>query len=238
MQRLYVPTLGPTDWRRLLVDPANQSEPKHSALEMAVCWESARLSTRGLPNEVAAALDASPDLYGASLVIKLPEHAVAIDSGGRPSHNDLWALLRADRGFISLAVEAKAGEPLDDLVVNWLAKANLRSAKPARLAGLLSQLGIAGAEVGHLRYQLLHRTVSALLEAVRFRTEIAAILVHSFNRKADDESWADFRRFGDVLGASVTEGRFVRASAVTNVPLYLGWLSSAPADEERLRAAV
>ena len=42
MPRLFVPGLGPTDGRRLLPDPGRQWEPGKSALELAVCWESAR----------------------------------------------------------------------------------------------------------------------------------------------------------------------------------------------------
>jgi hypothetical protein len=238
MQRLFVPTLGPTDWRRLLVDPLKQWEPDRSALEMAVCWESARDDDRGLPLEVRLALDATPALADAALVIGLPEHAVEFDGVGRPSHNDLWALLRTPAQFVSLSVEAKAGESLAELVEDWLENASKRSAKRARLAGLQALLGNPDTDVGHLRYQLLHRTVSALVEAARFRTGIAAMLVQSFNRKKDSQSWDDFCRFGEIMQAEVAEGRFVRAEVTTSVPLYLGWVSCEPADRDRLRAAV
>jgi uncharacterized protein DUF6946 len=238
MNRLFVPTLGPTDWRRLLADPASQWEPRKSALEMAVCWEAARESARGLPPEVAAALDSTPDLRGAELVVGLPEHRVAFEGGGHPSQSDLWALLRCRGNFVSMAVEAKAGEKLDELVKDWLPKDSERSRKPERLAALQQRLAIPGADVSEIRYQLLHRTASALKEADRFRATIAAVLVQSFNREADEPSWQDFCRFGALLGASVDEGRFARARAATAVALFLGWVSSSPAGEDRLRAAV
>lgn len=238
MNRLFVPTLGPTDWRRLLVDPQTQWEPKHSALELAVCWESSRHLDRGIPTEVAKALDRVPELSGASLIIGFPERQVALDDLGRPSHNDLWALLRIGERLASLAVEAKAGEPFDVLVGDWLAAANSRSAKPARLAGLLDRLGIKGTPVEALRYQLLHRAVSALLEAERFRADLALMLVQSFNEEADRGSWGDFERFGRALGVEVRESEFVRVQKPTAVPLYLGWVTSEPASEARLRDAV
>lgn len=49
MNRLFVPTLGPADWRRLLADPVTQWERYKSALEMAVCWDVARDLQRGVP---------------------------------------------------------------------------------------------------------------------------------------------------------------------------------------------
>src|SRR5882724_4018904 len=97
MNRLFIPTLGPTDWRRLLADPVTQWERYKSALEMAVCWEAARDLPRGLPPEVASALDTESQLRGAQLLVGLPEHKVPFEGGGHPSQNDLWALLGVDK---------------------------------------------------------------------------------------------------------------------------------------------
>src|SRR4051812_263212 len=105
MNRLYVPTLGPTDWRRLLAEPGTQWQPKQSALEMAVCWESARHTARGLPREVEQAIDSTPALSGAELVLGLPEHKVSFEGGGHASQNDLWALLRRGDELLSMAIE-------------------------------------------------------------------------------------------------------------------------------------
>jgi hypothetical protein len=116
MNRLFVPTLGPTDWRRLLAHPETQWKRYKSALEMAVCWEAARESQRGMPPDVAHALDTVGELAGAHLLIGLPEHEVALEGGGHPSQNDLWALLRVPGGLASMTIEAKAGEVLGELV--------------------------------------------------------------------------------------------------------------------------
>lgn len=238
MNRLYVPTLGPTDWRRLLADPGKQWEPRKSALEMAVCWESARRSSRGLPKEVAAALDSTPALQGAELVLGLPEHQVSFEGGGHASQNDLWALLRTGDRFISMAVEAKAGEKLDELVKDWLLKTGKRSRKPERLAALQKRLGITERDVSEIRYQLLHRTGSALKEAERFRAGIAVVLVQTFNREADQASWNDCMRFGELLGTELCEGTFSLVGVDVGIPLYIGWVSSPPAGLDRLQAAV
>jgi hypothetical protein len=137
-----------------------------------------------------------------------------------------------------MAVEAKAGEKLDDFVKDWLPKDGERSRKPERLSALKIRLGIPDVDVSHIRYQLLHRTASALKEAERFGARTAVVLVQSFNRAADDESWKDVLKFGEVMGVQVKEGGVVQSPRPTAVPLFVGWVTSKPANLERLGAAV
>jgi hypothetical protein len=222
----------------LLADPEIQWAPRKSALEMAVSWEAARTSARGLPAEVASALDSSSALSGAELVIGLPEHQVQIRGGGHASQTDLWTLLRRGQDFFSMAVEAKAGEPLDDLVKDWLQNRRGRTRKPERLAALQKQLGLLNHDVQEIRYQLLHRAASALIEAERFKATLAILLIQSFDQAADDRSWKDCIKFGELLGLEMCNGQVRPASIQTAVPLYFGWVSSSPADEHRLRSAV
>ncbi len=240
MQRLYVPSLGPTDWRRLLANPSTHWKRYKSALEMAVCWESARETERGLPPEVAATIDSFPDLAGAHLLIGIPEHKVAFEGGRRPAQNDLWALLRAADQLVSVAIEAKAGEKFDELVDAWLRRgnANERSRKPERLVDLKGWLSIPGEDVTDIRYQLLHRTASALKEAQRFRASWAVMLVQSFNKQADQETFEDFVRFSKLMQAKAPHGCLAESARRTEVPLLLGWVSCAPAGLDRLSAAV
>ncbi len=238
MNRLFVPTLGPSDWRRLLADPDKQWVRYKSALEMAVCWEAARESARGLPPEVAATLDTAAKVRGAELLIGLPEHKVSFEGGGHPSQNDLWALLRVGRELMSMAVEAKAGENLARIVKDWLPKDGERSGKPERLNALKRQLGIPDADVSLIRYQLLHRTASALKEGERFGAQSAIVLLQSFNREQDKESFKDFTQCGHLMGVTVTEGVLAQSPRPTEVPLFIGWVTSQPADLDRLSAAL
>lgn len=238
MERLFVPSWGPTDWRRLLADPRVQWRPGKSALESAVLWESARREADGLPASVRALL-ASHDLTaGAELVIGLPELQVDLRGGGHASQTDLWALLSAPTGLISAAFEAKSGEKLGGTVEEWLQDASAKSGKPERLKDIGERLGFGDEDVGGLRYQLLHRSASATKLAKRFRAEAAVLVVHSFGDKSDNDSWEAFREFGSFMRAPVVHGRLVPSGRNCEVPLLLGWLSDTPADRERLRAAV
>src|SRR5436189_93560 len=133
MKRLFVPTFvpsfGPSDWRRFLSDPETQWQRRQSAYEMAVAWEAERLGGHGIPDSVAAVLDSCPELKGASLLLGLPEHQVELHGGGHRSQTDLWALLDAPVGVVSTAIEAKAGEGLYQTMEEWLSGASERSGK-------------------------------------------------------------------------------------------------------------
>jgi hypothetical protein len=238
MQRLYVPSLVPTDWRRLLANPYTQWQRHKSAHEMAVCWESSRMSDRGLPPELAETIDSYPALAGAHFLIGIPEYQVAFQGGGHPSQNDLWALLGAVDQTVSVAIEAKGGEKFGEPVEKWISTDNERSRKPERLEDLRRWLGIPTEDVSKIRYQLLHRTGSALKDAQRFRASWAVLLIQSFNRQADQESFEDFAEFSNLMLVTVSEGRLAKSAQPTAVPLLLGWVSCTPAGLDRLNAAV
>lgn len=236
MSKLYTPTFGPSDWRRFLANPEGQWRNTKSAFELAVAWESSRKSVRGLPPEVAALFDGHSEFKGATLLLGIPEHQVTLAGGGHASQTDLWALVSAPLGIISVAVEAKAGEKFDKRVPEWLADASPRSGKPARLQQLCEVLGINEAQARECRYQLLHRPVAAIFEAKRFQLSTALFLVHSFT--SDPESLSDYVCFGRQLGFEVGENSLVNVGPRDGIDLWLGWISTPPADCATITAAV
>lgn len=236
MPRLFMPTFGPSDWRRLVADPARHWRARKSAYELAVTWEASRSTPRGIPVDVAALLDTVPSLAGAELLIGIPEHRSDLDGGGHGSQTDLWALLATGKHLISIAVEGKAGEKFDKPVHRWLDDASSRSGKPARLRQLCSVLGITEQQALRCRYQLLHRASVAILEARRFHLRRAVFLVQSF--VADTESFGDFDCFAQQLGTRATEDAIAYIGERGGVELWMGWLSSKPADEHAVRAAI
>jgi len=236
MNRLLIPTSGPSDWRRLLADPTQQWVKGRSALELAVSWEAARRTPRGIPSTVAAALDLHPLLSGAALLLGIPEHQVQFDGGGHASQTDLWALLRAQVGLVSMSVEAKAGEGFDRTISSWLADATPTSGKPARLAQLKSILGIAGDLPRSLRYQLLHRTASAIREAERFGASSAVLLVQSFT--SDPDSTAAYSAFCEIMGCVGQAGTVLEGPRLGSIQLYFAWVDCEPSGAAELAAAV
>ncbi|MGE0552572.1 MAG: hypothetical protein AB7R55_03995 [Gemmatimonadales bacterium] len=208
----------------MLADPKKHWRPGKSAYELARAWEDAQGSDRGLPASVAAACDASPATASAYLVLGLPELQVEMPGKGRLSQTDLWALLRTDSGLVSMAVEGKAGEPFGPLVSSWLEGLPSDSNRHGRLARLAETIGVDPDKCGDLRYQLFHRTVSAIRMAERCRATAAALLVHAFGGEGDEDSRADFEAFCRLLGATTTPGVLSPTSTRSQVPLLVGWV--------------
>jgi hypothetical protein len=229
MRRLHIPTRCPCCWRSLLADPRKQWKRGRSAYEIAASWEAAASSPRGIPPEVAQVLDTSQATTGAELVIGLPEHRVALAGGGHGSQNDLWALLRVGSSRISMAVEAKASETLGPRVGPWLSAAkdaSRASGKPVRLAAIRKRLTLEEADLDPVRYQLLHRAASALIEVERFGAAKALVLVQAFGGAKDEGSLADVGRFAGLYGRDFEKGRVVHLTDHTPVPLFVAWVDS------------
>jgi hypothetical protein len=234
MKRIVVPTRGTSDWRALLADPENQWQRKASALELAVSWERANESERGIPIEVARALDQCSALKDARLLVAMPEHKVALKGRGKASQTDVWALLNVANSYVSMAVEGKAGEPFASTLDQWFASAS--DGKKERLQYLCELLQVDGTPPLHLRYQLFHRTASAIIEARRFNASIAVMLVQSF--RDDPVSWGDFGNFCALLGATAVRGGLVEARRKGAEHLFLGWVDSNPASDSEIASVV
>ena len=127
---------------------------------------------------------------------------------------------------MAIAVEGKAEEPFgDDTVSEW--RGTQSPGREERLAYLLDVLGLADDErLAPIRYQLLHRTASAIIEARRFGATHAVMLVHSFS--PTDTWFEDFAAFAALYGANAKKGSTVQASTLGDVTLHLGWASDTP----------
>lgn len=231
MSKIVIPSRGAEDWQRLLAEPEKHWRSGYSAKALAHCWEAAD----GFPPSVQALFDGSrfKAFHGLELVLGIPEHRVPLPGGRRASQTDLFVLARANDGLAAIAVEGKVAEPFGPLVREWIAPTPSSvegepdvapsEGKRERLAFLCSSLGLAADEVADARYQLVHRSVSALIEARRFAARHAVMLVHSFSER--DDSFADYERFAAMLGGDAKRDELVAARVPGDVPLYLGWAS-------------
>lgn len=222
MHQILVPTSGLGSWKARLADPEKHWKPGYSAFEAAVSWERAAQTDRGLPTAVADILDQEEELRGAKLLFALPEHKVPLRGGSRASQTDIWALLRAPRGLISMAVEAKADEAFGDTLESW--KRDASPGKDERLRHLYRVLKCETHLPPGIRYQLVHRTASALIEADRIGAEYAIMMVQSFLKQSPSES--DYIEFGNCFNVTLRAGTITRLPQHTNSKLYLGWAVS------------
>ena len=223
MSAIYVPSAGPDSWRQFLAQPERQWATGYSARTLAHSWEAAG----GLPGEVRTALEtvvATP-----RLLLALPEHKTALPGGRRESQSDVFALIRSDEHVIAATVEGKVDEPFGPTVAEWLQDAS--PGKRTRLKAVCGLLGLSDAPDGDVRYQLLHRTAAAVIEADRFLAGAACMIVHSFS---PDARWfADYARLTALLGTEAEVGSATRVQLPSGKPLYLAWV----AGDQRFRSA-
>lgn len=214
MTRIYVPSAGPQDWQKLLADPVLHWREGFSAMALATCWEAAN----GLPAEIAAML--RPLGGEPELLLGIPEHKVPLPgSSTRPTQSDLFALIRVGDRTIAATIEGKVDEPLGPLLGDWLIDAS--PGKRDRLAYITELLGLALPLPNDVHYQLLHRTAAAVIEARRFKTDAAAMIVHSFSPTA---KWFEaFDRFVGLYGAAAEINTLTPIRPAGAPPLWVGW---------------
>lgn len=216
MSYIYIPAKNAEDWAQLLADPVKQWRTGYSARTLAYSWQSAD----GFPDEIKAAFSANELLSDVQLLIAIPEHRVPLVGGSRPSQNDIWVLARASTGLVSIAVEGKVSEPFGPTLSEWLSEGS--QGRTARLAFLRRELNLNEALAGTIRYQLIHRAGSAVIEAKRFGAPHAVMLVHSFSPSR--EWFQDFEVFAQLLRAEVKINQVVYAGKRAGVHLHIGWI--------------
>lgn len=236
MPRLFVPTAGASDWRRLLADADSQWRATRPSFEVAVAWEAARLSERGLPPSAEALFDASYAFRGASLLMGIPEHDIRIAGPQHATRTDFWALLDATVGVTSMTVEATAGETLDRSAREWLELASVDGARGGRLDRLCELLDLSRNNALDCSHRLLQRAAAAIAEARRFRLQNAFLLLYVLGDHV--APLASYRHFLRALGGDGGKDEVVGAGRRGGVDLWLGWLSGEPASDAMVRAAV
>ncbi len=213
MSQIYLPASSAEQWAAFLAEPVKQWRQGYSARTLAYAWQEAH----GFPAEVGSILTSV--FPTAELLLALPEHKVPLPGGTRSSQNDIWVLARSDHQLISMAVEGKVSEPFGPTVQEWQAESS--PGKVKRLAYLLSLLGLSSIP-DTTRYQLLHRTASAIIEAQRFNAAHAVMLVHSFSPSS--EWFQDYAAFVALMGGSAAADKMIPVGSPSGVSLHLAWV--------------
>ncbi len=128
------------------------------------------------------------------------------------------AACRNDLGLCVIGVEAKVLEPFGPLVAEKRAKAS--SGQSERLTYLQSLLRVERFDDA-IRYQLVHRTASALLTAREFHAVAAVMLVHAFD--TPDAQRIDFEAFKLALNAREVSHLLYKVATFEKPALYLAW---------------
>lgn len=219
MNRIYIPTSGVDDWRRLLANPVKHWRTGFSARSLAYAWE----NSGGFPGEIQDLFTTSdPPFQDMELLLAIPEHKVLMPPyGGHPSQNDLFVLARNSRNsLVAITVEGKVSESFGKKLSEWNKEGS--PGKETRLAFIKEKLGLADEVPSGIRYQLLHRTASAILEAERFTATSAMMIVHSFSQS--DLWFEDYQAFILLFGIeNALIGKLYFLREIAGIKLFSGW---------------
>lgn len=211
-------TDGPEEWKDLVGE--RRWKTGHSAKALASSWE----ESEGFPEEVQEVFNRSghPQLHDLKFIRGYPEHKVPLPGGSSASQSDIFVIAESGSERIVISVEGKVKESFGQYVEDWIADAPSTSGKPVRFGYLKERLGIEDSGLEGIRYQLMHRTASALIEAERFGVETAVMLVHSFSQ--EDEHIGDYQAFVELFGASGGVNTVSYAGNRNGIDLYLAWV--------------
>jgi hypothetical protein len=222
----YVPSSNLEYWRNLLADREKQWVRKYSAFELAHAWT----RSEQFPESLKYLFKQTPHdmFHDLEMVLKIPEHQVYLDTRKAPSQNDLFVIARTETDLMTMMIEGKVKEPFGPTVEECLEEAS--EVKHKRLDFLMNCLRLNDLnQLRPIRYQLLHRTASALIEAQKYHAKNAVMLVHSFCLQ--DSSLDEYQAFLKLYGLRGEKNMINGPVLIGGVNLYLGWISDPPSTD-------
>jgi len=189
----------------------------YSAKAVCESW----FNANDIPLSVRRVLETADEYQGAQLIDAWLERCTHLPWGrGNPTQTDLLAVLAIGGELALLAIEAKVRESFGPYVKDWLAEGGDNRAE--RLRGLCDLLNLSTETASGLRYQLLHRTAAAVLEAKRYRARHAAMVVQSFC--PDNTGLSDFQSFAQAMGYGHVDADSISSTkALGPIALRIGW---------------
>jgi len=147
-------------------------------------------------------------------------------------------LARGNCQLVSITVEGKVSEEFGEkgeTISQWRKYSKSESGdtrnKEIRLKCLLGKLELEDNNAtGEVKYQLLHRTASAVIESERWGAKRALMLVHSFSQT--NEHFGDYQQFVRLFGVEARPDCLAFAKNIRGIALYFAW---AEGDEKYLK---
>jgi hypothetical protein len=215
--RIHVPLLRPEDVIPHLGKGELHWRDGYSAKAVCNSW----FRANDIPRSVRHVLNRAAEYRDAEFVDGWLERSTHLPWGrGNPTQTDLLAVVAIGDELAVLGIEAKVRESFGPYVKDWLAEGGHNRAD--RLNGLCELLGLQIEVASPLRYQLLHRTAAAALEAKRYRARHAAMIVQSFC--PDCTGLSDFQSFAEAMGyGRVGANTISSPKALGSISLRIGW---------------
>lgn len=218
MSKILIPVKNAEDWKLFLAD-SKHWRTGYSAKALAYCWQEANDFPKSVRNVFKkSGLDIFKDI---ELLLAFPEYKVTLPGGPRSSQNDIFVLAKGNNQLVAIAVEGKVSEDFGQTVAKWKLKRVEKTNKDKRLNFLLQQLCLEKVPES-VRYQLIHRTASAMIEAKRFNAGNALMLIHSFSQSY--EHFEDYENFLALFKLLGKKDALVGPVDIKGISLYFGWI--------------
>jgi len=222
MSKFFIPSNTPEDWKSLLADPVKHWKTGYSAKALAYSWQEADDFPRSVKRVFKnSGIELFRDI---EMLIALPEYKVPLPGGRRASQNDIFVLAKGNGQLISIVVEGKVDESFGEVIGDWKLKDG--GGKKVRLKFLCDVLQLDVNKIDHIRYQLLHRTASVVIEAKKFNAQNALMLVHAFKKTKEhyDQSFRDYGQFLELFDAEGKPDSIALGKKIDSINLYFGWV--------------
>lgn len=217
MNKIFIPTKDANSWKEFLAEPEKQWKSGYSARTLAHCWEDANGE---FPSCIQRVFVSYKNLIGnIKPLLIFPEYKVNLPGGNRASQNDVFILAKNDDELYTIAVEGKVSESFGPTLEEWLH--NSSDGKKERIEYIKSLLNLNIDLNPELRYQLFHRTASALIEAEKYNAKNAMLLIHSFS--AENKWLEDYQKFTALFG-QLGEVNKLYSFQLNNINLLFCWV--------------
>lgn len=209
----YKKLYHPEEWRQLLADKETQWRDGYSAKSLAYAWASGvpiglqRIMQNAMKN------DFQP-------IFAFPEYVVPIPGGNRGSQNDIFLLGLSGAELIVTMVEGKVKESFDKTISEKVLELD-KGFENERLQFLAKLLEFDLKREQHIRYQLVHRLASVILEARRLGSRKGYLVIHSFAENNDH--YADFEQFLAVFNLTAEANRLLAGRTFGGVHVDFIW---------------
>ena len=218
MSNFFIPARGSEDWKNLLAEPVKHWRTGFSAKSLACCWQ----EEGTFPKSIQRIFDKAKNdrVQQLKFLMGFPEYKVHLPGGGNPSQNDIFVLAESTDSLFTIMIEGKVAEDFDKTVQEIMSNPTSPGRK-RRLEFLCEVLGIPLDSVNPIRYQLLHRTASAVIEAKKFHAKNAMMLVHSFSQQY--EHFDDYAAFVGLFGLKAERDAVLGPARRGNIDLFFAW---------------
>ncbi len=217
MKKIFVPTKDTNNWKEFLAEPEKQWKVGYSARTLANCWEDANGE---FPSCIQKVFSSYKSMIGdIKPLLIFPEYKVNLPGGNRASQTDVFVLAKNNDQLFTIAVEGKVSESFGPTLEEWLH--NSSDGKKERINYIKSLLNLNSDLNPELRYQLFHRTASALIEAEKYNAKNAMLLIHSFS---EENKWfEDYQNFTALFG-QFGEMNKLYSCQLNNLNLFFCWV--------------